>query len=172
MERTTFSKWDDTISRAEVREDRRGYPFTLINFRGIPGASRQGAKDMPFYNPFMAKFMEYKSPAIREPHIWLWIVEQEKLSVVTELYEEMIKFKYIIFHSIYAPTKTEGIMAINEARCNKQVGAVSLIFLTYNALGHGRAFVKVNNTFKKIYSILHPFPKDLLQETLYTVFPD
>ena len=171
IERTTFSKWDGTISRAEVREDRRGCPFALIDFRGIPGASRQGAKDMPFYNPFMTKFMEYKSPGMREPHVWLWIVEQEKLSVVTELYEETIKFEYSIFHSTYVPAKTEGIVAINEARGNKQVGAVSLIFLTYNALRNGRAPVKANSTFKKIYSIPHPPPKDLLQETLYTVFP-
>ena len=42
---------------------------------------------MPFYNPFMAKFMEYKSPTMKEPHVWLWIVEQEKLPVVTVLYE-------------------------------------------------------------------------------------
>ena len=31
--------------------------------------------------------------------------------------------------------------------------------------------MKANNTFKKIYSIPHPPPKELLQETLYTVFP-
>ena len=92
---------------------------------------------MPFYNPFMAKFMEYKSPAMREPHVWLWIVEQEKVSIITELYEETIKFEYNIFHSIYVPAKTEWIVAINEARGNKQVGAVSLIFLTYNALRNG-----------------------------------
>jgi hypothetical protein len=29
----------------------------------------------------------------------------------------------------------------------------------------------VNNTFKKIYNIPHPPAKNLLQETLYTVFP-
>ena len=171
LERTTFSKWDSSISRAEVREDRRGCPFAILDFRGIPGASRQGAKGVPFYNPFMAKFMEYKSPAMREPHVWLWIVEQEKLSVVTELYDETIKFEYNIFHSTYVPAKTEGIVAINEARGNKQVGAVSLIFLTYNSLRNGRAPVKVSTTFKKIYTIPHPPPKELLQETLYTVFP-
>ena len=69
------------------------------------------------------------------------------------------------------PAKTEGIVAIDEARGNKQVGAVSLIFLTYNVLRNGQAPVKANNTFKKIYNIPHPPPKELLQETLYTVFP-
>ena len=200
LERTTFSKWDDTTSRAKVREDRWGCPFALIDFRGILGVSRQGAKDMPFYNSFMMKFMEHKLRAMREPHVWLWKVEHEKLSVVTELYEETIKFEYNIihspnndhaisviempirstlgiipfhniFHNICVPAKTEGIVAINKAGSNKQVGAVSLIFLTYNALRRGQAPVKANNTFKKIYSIPHPPPKDLLQETLYTVFP-
>ena len=171
LERVTFSKWDGTITRAEVREDRRGCPFALIDFRGIPGGSRQGGVDMPFYNPFISKFIEYKSPAIREPHVWLWIVEQEKLPVVVALYEQYIKFEYHIFHSTYVPAKTEGIVAINEARGNRQVGAVSLIFLTYMKARDGRQPIKANSVFKKMYTIPHPPPKDLLQETLYTVLP-
>ena len=75
LEMTTFFKWDDTTSRAEVREDQRSCPFALIDFRGIPGASRHRAKGISFYNPFMAKFMEYKLTAMREPHVGLWIVE-------------------------------------------------------------------------------------------------
>ena len=170
-ERTTFSKWDGMMTRSEIREDRRGCPFALIDFRGIPGAYRQGGKDMPFYEPFMTKFKEYRSPAMREPHVWLWIVEQEKLPVVTDLYEQTVKHEYNIFHSTYVPAKTEGIVAINEARGNKQVGAVSLIFLTLKELRDGRAPVKANSAFKKIYDIPQPHPKDLLQETLYTVSP-
>ena len=107
---------------------------------------------------------------MREPHVWIWIVKQEKLSIVTELYENTIKFEYSIYHSTYVPAKTEGIMAINEARGNKQVGAVSLIFLTYNALSHGRASVKTSNTFKKIYNIPHPLQGTAIG-ALYTVFP-
>ena len=90
----------------------------------------------------MANFMEYKSPSMREPHVCLWIVEQGKFSVVTELYKDTIKFEYNIFHSTYVHVKTEGIMAINKARGNKQVGVVSLIFLTYNALRNGQAPIK------------------------------
>ena len=161
-ERTTFSKWDGMLSRVEVRVDRRGCPFALIDFRGIPGAYRQGGKDMTFYDPFMTKFMEYKSPAMMEPHVWLWIVKQEKLTVVTKLYEKTVKFEYNIFHSTYVPTKTKGIVAINEARGNKQVGAASLVFLTLNSLCNGRPPVKANSAFNKIYSIPHPPPKDLL----------
>ena len=81
VERTTFSKWDNTILRAEVREDRQGCPFGLIDFRRILGGSREGAKDMPFHNMVMSKFMEYKSPAMREPHMWLWIVKQKEAAL-------------------------------------------------------------------------------------------
>jgi hypothetical protein len=115
-DRLTFTKWDGSLNRQDVREDRRGCPFALLDFRHLPGLSRHGDKDMPFYNPFMAKFMDYKSPAMREPHIWLWIVEQDNQAEVTELYEKTIKFEYDIFHSTYVPAKTEGIVAINEAR--------------------------------------------------------
>jgi hypothetical protein len=87
------------------------------------------------------------------------------------LYEKTIKFEYNIFHDTYVLTKTEGIVAINEARGNKQVGVVMLIFLTYNGLRDRRAPIKASNTFKKIYNIPHPPPKDLLHETLYTVIP-
>lgn len=93
------------------------------------------------------------------------------MPVVTVLYKETIKFEYNIFHNTYMPAKMEGIVAINEAKGNKQVGAISLIFLTYSALRHGRAPVNANNTFNKISNIPHPPAKDLLQDTLYTVFP-
>jgi hypothetical protein len=131
----------------------------------------RGTKDMPFYNPFMAKFMEYKSSAMREPHVWLWIVEQERLSDILELYEKTIKFEYSIYHNMYVPAKTEGIVVINEHRGHKQVGAVSLVFLTYNQLREGRAPIKASTIFKKIYTIPQPSPKELFQETIFTMDP-
>ena len=167
---TTFSMWDDSTSKMEVRQDRRGCPFALIDFRCIPGAGRKGIKGMPFYDPFIEKFMALKSPDIREPHVWLWIVDQEKLAAVTDLYEKHIKFKYNIFHSTYLPCKTEGITGINEAKGVKQTGAVSLVFLTYNQLRDGRLPIKSSH-FKKMYSVPHPPPKELFQETLYSVYP-
>ena len=56
---------------------------------------------------------------MRKPYVWLWIVEQKKLSILTELYEETIKFQYNIFHSTYVPAKTEEIVANNKAKGNK-----------------------------------------------------
>ena len=32
----------------------------------------------PFYNPFLAKFLEYASPKMKEPDVWLWIVEDKR----------------------------------------------------------------------------------------------
>ena len=56
---------------------------------------------------------------MKEPHVRLWIVEQEKLSIVMELYDQTIKFEYNIYHNTYVPARTKGIVAINEARGNK-----------------------------------------------------
>jgi hypothetical protein len=74
--------------------------------------------------------------------------------------------------SARTPAKTEGIVEINEARGIKQVGAVSLIFLTYNKVRDGRPPIKTHTTFKKVYTIASPSPKELFQETLFSVYPD
>jgi hypothetical protein len=46
------------------------------------------------------------------------------------------------------------------------------MFLTYNKLRDGRPPIKANNTFKKLYTIPQPPPKELFQETLFSVYPD
>ena len=167
---TTFSMWDNSTTKMEVRKDRRGCPFGLIDFRCIPGCNRTGIKGMQFYEPFMSKFIEFNSPSIREPHVWLWIVEHDKLAAITDLYDDKLKFQYDIFHSTYLPCKTEGITGIAEGKGIKQVGAVCLVFLMYKELRDGRPPVRPHH-FSKLYSMPHPPPKDLFQETLYSVYP-
>lgn len=66
---TSFSKWDVSTSTVEVREDWRGCPFGLIDFKCIIGFTRQGIKGMPFYEPFMPKFMAFKLLDMRELHV-------------------------------------------------------------------------------------------------------
>ena len=171
VERVTFSKWNRTMSRSEVREDRRGCPFAIIDFRTLPGVNKTKPAGVAFYNPFMAKFQEFKSPAMREPRVWLWIVDAERLPAVVELYEATIKYEYNIYHSTYVPAKTEGIMAFPEARGVKQVGAICLLFLTLTEERDGRAPIKASTIFKKIYKGPASPPKELLQETLFSVFP-
>ena len=171
MERVTFSKWDWTISRSKVREDRRGCPFAIMDFQNMPGVNKSKSPGVAFYNPFMAKFQEFKSLAMREPHVWLWIVDTKRLSDVVELYKPTIKFEYSIFHNTYVPAKIDGVVAFPEARGVRLVGAISLIFLTLKEERNGRAPIKANNVFKKIDNIPSPTPKELLQETLFTGFP-
>ena len=51
-----------------------------------------------------------KCAAMREAHVWLWVVEQEKVSAITELYEN-INFKYNIFHNTYVGVHAHGLTA-------------------------------------------------------------
>ena len=126
LERTMFSTRDDTINMTEVRKDQiKMIPLCVDHFQGILGASRHGINGVPSYNPFITKFMEYKLLVMREPHVWLWIVKQEKVSIVTKLYKETNKFKYNIFHNTNVPAKTEGIVANNKVKGNRQVRALS-----------------------------------------------
>jgi hypothetical protein len=165
-----FSPYDDHASRATVREDPRGSPFAIFDFRGIPGAWKSGTADSPFYEPFYSAFKKHRSPAIREPHVWLWIVELEKTAQVIDLHNKTLSTDYDIFVSMYVPAKTEGLTVVQEARGFKQVGAVQLIFLTCKKSSTGRVPVK-HATFKKIYELSAPHPKDLIEETMYTIYP-
>ena len=51
MERVTFSKWDGTMSRSEVREDRRGCPFAIMDFRIMPGVNKSKSPGCCFLQP-------------------------------------------------------------------------------------------------------------------------
>jgi hypothetical protein len=46
------------------------------------GSSLKGIMSTPFYNSFLAKFVEYASPKMKEP-VWLWIVEDKITRVYT-----------------------------------------------------------------------------------------
>ena len=165
-----FSPYDDNSSRADVREDPRGPPFAIFDFRGIPGAWQTGSADSPFYEPFYSAFKKHRSPHLREANVWLWIVEPEKASQVINLYNKTLCDSYDIFISTYVPTKTEGVTVIQEGRGGKQVGAVQLYFLTCKNSPTGRLPVK-SNIFKKIYDLPGPQPKDMIEETMYTLYP-
>ena len=165
-----FSPYDDNSSRADVREDPRGPPFAIFDFRGIPGAWQAGSADSPFYEPFYAAFKKHRSPHLREANVWLWIVEPEKASQVMNLYNSTLCDEYDIFISTYVPTKTEGLTVIQEGRGGKQVGAVQLYFLTCKNSQSWRLPVK-SNILKKMYDLPGPQPKDMIEETMYTLYP-
>jgi hypothetical protein len=58
--------------------------FALLEFMNYMGSSLKGIMSTPFYNPFLAKFVEYASPKMKEPDVWLWIVEDKKTRVYTQ----------------------------------------------------------------------------------------
>ena len=166
----TFSPYDDHSSRASVRDDPRGCPFAIFDFRGLPGAWKSGTVENPFYEPFFSAFKKRRSPAIREPHVWLWVVELEKAMQVSSLYNTYLSTDYDVFISTYVPAKTEGLTVIQEGRGFKQVGAVQLYFLTSKKSSTGRIPVK-HSTFKKMYDLPAPHPKDMIEETMYSIYP-
>lgn len=165
-----FSPYDDHASRATVREDPRGPPLAILDFRGIPGAWKSGSVENPFYEPFFSAFKKHRSPAIREPHVWLWIVELEKALQVSNLYTTYLSADYDVFLSTYVPAKTEGLTVIQEGRGFKQVGAVQLYFLTSKKSSTGRKPIK-HTVFKKMYELPAPHPKDMIEETMYSIYP-
>ena len=166
-----FGRWDSHASRATVREDRRGSPFAVFDFRTFPGAWKEPQGGRPFYEPFFGAFKAYRSPALFEPNVWLWIVEQEKSASIVALYHEKMSTDYILYHSTYIPATTEGLYIIQEAQGFAKPGAVSLYFLTHKKSPSGRPPVKASVAFRKIYEQAEPHEKDLIEETLYTIYP-
>ena len=166
-----FRTWDTHASRASVRDDPRGCPFAIFDFRSFPGAWKQDTSGTPFYEPFFKTFKSYRSPALFEPNVWLWIVEQEMSTSVVQLYTSMMDLQYDLYQSTYIPAKTEGITVVQEARGVKEVGAVQLYFLTHKSSPTGRLPIKANDVFKKVYSLTPPHPKELVEETMYALYP-
>lgn len=167
-----FGRWDSHASRAVLRDDRLGCPFALFDFRGFPGAWKEPAAGTPFYEPFFSSFKAYRSPALYEPNVWLWIVEQSKCSAVVALYHEKMSTEYNLYHSTYVPAKTEGIVVLQEAAgVVTQNEVLNLYFLTHKKSPTGRQPIKASAVFRKIYSLESPQPKELMEETLYTIYP-
>ena len=166
-----FGKWDTHASRANVRDDPRGCPFAIFDFRAFPNSWKQPPPGTPFYDSFLKAFKSFRSPALVEPHVWLWIVDQERSTSVVDLYNSTMDVEYDIFHSTYVPAKTEGLAVIEEARGVKQVGAITLYFLTRKSSPCGRLPVKAKNVFKKIYQLPPPHPKELMDEAMFATHP-
>ena len=129
--------------------DPRGCPFAIFDFRAFPGAWKEEAGDTPFHEPFFKAFKTYRSPALLEPNVWLWIVKKEKSAAIVQLYISTMNLQYDLYHNTYIPTKTEGITVVQESRGSKQVGAVQLYFLTHKSSQTGRLPIKANEVFKK-----------------------
>jgi hypothetical protein len=128
--------------------------------------------EISHFNEYCVKtFKSFRSPALLEPNVWLWIVDQERSTSVVDLYNSTMDVEYDIFYSTYVPVKTEGIAVIEESRGVKQVGVITLYFLTRNPSPSGRLPVKAKNVFKKIHQLPPPHPKELMDEAMYATYP-
>ena len=165
-----FGTWDTHALRASERDDPRGCPFAIFDFCAFPRAWKKKAARTFFYEYFFKAFKTYRSPALFEPNVWLWIVEQERSVSVVQLFNSTMNLQYDLYYSTYIPVKTEGITVVQEARGVKQVGAVQLYFLTHKSSPTGRLPIKASSMFKKLYSLFAPHPKELMEETLYTIY--
>ena len=47
------------------------FPFAMMDFRNIPGASFKGTMSTLFYEPFFTKFVDCASPKFKEVSVWL-----------------------------------------------------------------------------------------------------
>ena len=169
-----FGTWDSHASRASVRDDPRGCFLAIFYFRAIPGAWKQNEPGDAFYDPFFKAFKIFRSPALFEPNVWLRISEQElqdRVTTVMQFYKSTMNMEYDLVHSMYIPAKTEGVTVIQEARGAKQVGAMPFYVLTHKSSPFGRLPVKAPDLFKKVYSLPPPHPKELLEETMFTIYP-
>jgi hypothetical protein len=99
--------------------------------------------EISHFNEYCVKtFKSFRSPALLEPNVWLWIVDQERSTSVVDLYNSTMDVEYDIFYSTYVPVKTEG-----------------------------RLPVKAKNVFKKIHQLPPPHPKELMDEAMYATYP-
>ena len=59
--------------------------FAFLDFKNIPWSMFEETMSTPFYDPFLIKFVEYVCPRMKEPNVWLWIVENRKAEQVYEI---------------------------------------------------------------------------------------
>lgn len=77
-----FRTWETHASKTSVRDDPQGCLFVIFDIHVLPGAWKQDAPRATFYDPFLETFKKFRSPAVFEPNVWLWIAKQERSSSI------------------------------------------------------------------------------------------
>jgi hypothetical protein len=108
-----FGKWDTHASRATVKDDPRGCPFAIFDFRAFPNSWKQPPPGTPFYDSFLKAFKSFRSPALLEPNVWLWIVDQERSAAVVDLYNSTMDLEYNILTRKSSPSGRLPVKAKN-----------------------------------------------------------
>ena len=121
--------WPGSDARKAIRTkagDR--FPFAMIDFRNIPGASFEGTMSTPFYEPFFTKFVDYGSPKFREVDVWLWIVEDRRAEQVYEIVRKL-QPEYAVSKSHYVAAPAEGAYSTLKDKKTRIVNVLCLYFV-------------------------------------------
>lgn len=113
--------------KAIKRKIKDWFLFAILDFRNVPCSSFEGTMSMPFYEPFLTKFNEYASPMLREPDLWLWIVEDKMAEQVYDIVRKMLP-EYAMSKTHYIPTRAEVVYTSLHDKKTKVVGVLSLYF--------------------------------------------
>lgn len=121
--------WPGPDPRKSIRTKAKDrFSFALLDFRNIPGSSFEGTMSVPFYEPFLSKFVEYASPRLREPEVWLWIVEDRRAEQVYEIARKL-QPEYAVSKSHYIAAPAEGAFSTLRDKKNKVVNVLALYFV-------------------------------------------
>ena len=121
--------WSGTDARKAMRTkagDR--FPFGMIDFRNIPGASFEGTKSTRFYEPFLSKFVDYANPKFREVNVWLWIVGDRRAKLVYKMVQNL-KPKYAVLKSHDVAAPAEGTYSTLKHKKTKIINVLCLYFV-------------------------------------------
>lgn len=121
--------WPGVEPRKAIREQTKGrLTFAIMDFRNIPGSSFEGSMSTPFYEPFLSKLVEYASPNLREPEVWLWIVEDRRAEQVYNIVSRLQPY-YAVSKSHYVAAPAEGAYSTLRDKKNKVVNVLCLYFV-------------------------------------------
>ena len=129
MEPLKIHGWPGVEPRKAIRiKANDHFPFALIDFRNIPGSSFEGTMSTLFHEQFMAKFVDYASPKLREVDIWLWIVEDRRAEQVHEIARKLHP-EYAVSKSHYIAAQAEGAYSSLTDKRTKVVNVLCLYFV-------------------------------------------
>ena len=127
MEPLKIQGWLRVEPRKAIRmKANNHFPFALIDFRNIPGSSFEGTMSTMFHEQFMAKFVDYASPKLREIDIWQWIVEHRRAEQVYEIVRKL-QLEYVVSKSHYIAAPAEG--AYSTLTDKKNQGRQRVVFV-------------------------------------------
>ena len=122
--------WEGENMRSAIRAKANdSFSFALMDFRNIPLSSVEGTMSTPFYDTFLTKFIEYASPRLKEPEVWLWIVEDRRAEQVYEIVRKYMQPDYAVSKSHYVAAPAEGAYTTLKDKKNKVINTLCLYFV-------------------------------------------